>query len=436
MRVPELIRKKRDGEVLSPEQIHELVTGFVRGDVPDYQMSAFLMAVYFRGLTDDELLALTRAMIDSGARLNLTQVGGVAVDKHSTGGVGDKTTLVLVPLVAAAGGRVMKMSGRGLGFTGGTIDKLESFPGLRTELTLDEMIQLVRRHGACVGSQTGNLTPADKRIYALRDVTGTVESIPLVAASVMSKKIAAGAQGFVLDVKCGRGAFAKDLASATSLATSMLSLAKLAGRQAVALVTDMEQPLGYTVGNALEVKEALATLRGEGPPDLVELTLVLGSEMLVLGKVVEHVDEGHERLMHLLQSGEGLAKLREIVEAQGGDPRPCDDPSLLPQAPYVSTITASADGYVHSIDALAIGTLSMELGAGRSVQGGDLDLAVGIELYAKVGDKVRAGQVLGYVHGAEEGEARMTAKAVQQAVAIDASPALKRPLIHTRLTAS
>lgn len=435
MRIYELIRRKRDGEELTPEEIRHLVGGFVSGDVPDYQMSAFLMAVYFRGLTDGEVLALTEAMIDSGDRLDLAHLPDI-VDKHSTGGVGDKTTLVLVPLVAACGARVLKMSGRGLGFTGGTIDKLESFPGLRTELSLEEMVELVQTHGACIGAQTGELTPADKRLYALRDVTATVDSIPLVASSVMSKKLAAGARGIVLDVKCGRGAFAKDLPTAKQLADAMVGLARRAGRRAVALVTAMDQPLGYAVGNALEVKEAIATLRGEGPPDLLELVLALGSEMLVLAEQAPDTDTARERLVGALNSGAALDKLRQIVQAQGGDPRGCDDVSLLPAAPHVEEVRCLREGYVRAIDAYAIGTLSMELGAGRSVQGGHLDLSVGIELFAKMGEKVGVGDLIGYVHASSADAARRAARGVEKAIDIGELPASGSSLILARVPAT
>jgi len=432
MRVYELIRRKRDGEELTPEEVRHLVEGFVKGEVPDYQMAAFLMAVYFRGLNEREVLALTEAMIESGERLDLTHMPDI-VDKHSTGGVGDKTTLVLVPLVAACGARVLKMSGRGLGFTGGTIDKLESFPGIRTELSLDEMLALVQAHGACIGEQTLELTPADKRIYALRDVTATVESIPLVAASVMSKKLAAGAQGLVLDVKCGRGAFAKDLPTAEALARAMVDLARRSGRRAVALITAMDQPLGFAVGNALEVKEAIAALRGEGPADLMELVLALGSEMLVLAGKAPDIEQARRQLAQALDSGAALDKLREIVEAQGGDPRACDDPSLLPAAGYVEEIRAPRAGFVHAIDAYAVGSLSMGLGAGRAVQGGSLDLGVGLELFAKVGQRVETGEVVGRVHAAQKDAARQAARAAAEALTIRETPAAKPPLILGRV---
>lgn len=435
VRVYELIRRKRDGEELKPAEIRHLVQGFVQGDVPDYQMSAFLMAVYFQGLSESELLALTEAMIDSGERLELSHLPDI-VDKHSTGGVGDKTTLVLIPLVAACGARVLKMSGRGLGFTGGTIDKLESFPGLRTELSLQEMIQLVQTHGACIGAQTGELTPADQRIYALRDVTATVESIPLVTASVMSKKLAAGAQGIVLDVKCGRGAFAKERETAEELARAMVNLAQRAGRRAVALITAMDQPLGHAVGNALEVKEAIATLKGEGPEDLRELVLALGAEMLILANQAPTPAAARRRLVEALESGAALDKLKEIVQAQGGDARACDDPSLLPAASHVVEVRAARAGYVQAIDAYAIGMLSMGLGAGRAVQGGSLDLSVGLEIFAKIGQQVEVGDVIGFVHGSEEGVARQAVLGVQQAIEMSEMPVDPPTLVLGRVPAT
>lgn len=433
MRIYELLRKKRDGEELTAAEIRHLLRGFVAGDVPDYQMSAFLMAVYFQGMTRHEIQAFTQAMVDSGDQLDLSEIPGVIVDKHSTGGVGDKTTLVLVPLVAAAGVKIMKMSGRGLGFTGGTIDKLESFTGFRTEFSLSEMIRLVQRHGACIGSQTGNLTPADKRVYALRDVTATVESIPLVASSVMSKKLASGAHGFALDVKCGSGAFMKDLSQAEELARTMMEIAHGAGRGAVALVTDMEQPLGYAVGNALEVKEAIYTLRGEGPSDLVELVLALGSEMLQLGGVASSTDEATTILRRLLDNGAGLDKLRELVVAQGGDGRMVDDPELLPSAPYTCDIPAPAAGYIHAIDAYQVGSLVMELGAGRVVQGGSIDLSVGMELSAKVGQYVDPGQTIGRMHAKSHEQATQAITELHRCMRLGVDRPLTQPLVRLRI---
>lgn len=436
VRAVDLIRKKRDGGELTAEEIRWLVDGYVRGTVPDYQMSAFLMAVYFRGMSDSEILALTEAMIGSGERLDLSGLGTAVVDKHSTGGVGDKTTLVLIPLVAACGVPVVKMSGRGLGHTGGTADKLESIPGFRTELSLAEMLSVVRRAGACIATQTGNLTPADKKLYALRDVTATVESLPLIAASVMSKKLAAGADALVLDVKCGRGALLAEQQEAERLARIMTDLARRAGKRAVALITDMNQPLGYAVGNALEVKEAVLTLRGEGPPDLVALVVALGAEMLTLAGCTESTEEGARRIGEALRSGAGLDKLRDIVAAQRGDPRAVDDLSLLPQAPCVKEVPARSGGYVHAVDALRVGLTAMALGAGRAAKDDPIDPAVGIELAVKVGDAVTPGQVLGRVHARDGAAADWAAAELLASVSIAPQPARPLPLIRARLASS
>lgn len=432
----DLILKKREGGELSEAEIRFLIDAYVSGEVPDYQVSALLMAVFFRGMSHRETLALTHAMIDSGDRLDLSAIGRVVVDKHSTGGVGDKTTLVLVPLVAACGVPVMKMSGRGLGHTGGTIDKLESIPGFRSDLPLDEMVRIVSRAGACIASQTGNLTPADKKLYALRDVTATVESIPLIAASILSKKLAAGADALVFDVKCGNGALVKELADAERLAQTMTAIADMAGKKAVALITDMSQPLGEAVGNALEVREALATLHGRGPADLVELVVALGAEMLVLAGNATDAAEGARLMRSALTSGAGVEKFKEMVEAQGGDARVVDDPARLPRAPVTVDVNAPAAGYIQSIDAQGIGSLAMSLGAGRASQEDTIDLSVGVELFKKVGSRVEKGETIGRVHARTTQDADRAVHGMRHLLTLGDAPSPAAPLIKERIPAS
>jgi pyrimidine-nucleoside phosphorylase len=397
VRAVDVIERKRDGLRLSSEEIAFLVDGFVRGAVADYQMSAFLMAVLLRGMDARETADLTMAMVRSGERLDLGAFGRV-VDKHSTGGVGDKATLVVAPLVAACGQPVGKMSGRGLGFSGGTLDKLESLPGYRVQLSTAEFTAQLRSIGIVVAGQTKELAPADGAMYALRDVTGTVPSIPLIASSVMSKKIAGGAQAVVLDVKVGRGAFMKDLPSARRLARLMVDIGRLAAVDVVAELSDMDQPLGRAVGNALEVAEAIATLRGEGPDDLVALVLAAGAEMLVAGKRARTTAQARALIERAIADGSGLEKFRELVAAQGGDVRYVDDPSLLPRAKRVLEVRAPRAGYVADLAADAIGVASVRLGAGREKKGDPIDHATGIVLRAKVGDRVAKGEVLAEVH--------------------------------------
>lgn len=398
MRTVDLIAKKRDGGELTPAEIDYLIKGYTEGNIPDYQMSAFSMAVYFRGMSERERADLTLAMAASGDRIDLSGISGVKVDKHSTGGVGDSTTLVLAPLVASVGVPVAKMSGRGLGHTGGTIDKLASIPGFQSELRSETFVELVNRNGLAVVGQSGNLTPADKKLYALRDVTATVESIPLIASSVMSKKIAAGADAIVLDVKTGDGAFMKELADARELAQAMVGIGRQVGRRTVAVISDMSQPLGRAVGNALEVREAIDTLRGAGPADLTELCLVLGSQMAVLAGQAADAGQARRLLEDAIASGRALAAFRRFVEAQGGNPDVTEQPELLPTASYRIELRARETGYVAKLAAERIGLAAMMLGAGRATKDDAIDLAVGIVLCRKVGDPVALGEPLAVIH--------------------------------------
>ncbi|MBQ4163854.1 MAG: pyrimidine-nucleoside phosphorylase, partial [Turicibacter sp.] len=366
--------------------------------IPDYQMSAFLMAVVFNDMTKSERLALTQAMVNSGDVVDLSAIDGIKVDKHSTGGVGDKTSLILGPLVASMGVPVAKMSGRGLGHTGGTLDKLESISGMQIEIDMNRFIQQVNDIKLAIIGQTGNLAPADKYLYALRDVTGTVESIPLIASSIMSKKIAAGADAIVLDVKFGAGAFMKTLDDAKELASAMVEIGRDAGRETVAFLTDMNQPLGLAIGNALEVKEAIETLSGNGPHDLEELVLQLASYMVVLAKKAANTEEAYAKLKEKLNNGEALQKFKEFIAAQGGDTSQIENPELLPTASSVIPVTATQAGYVEKIDALSIGIAAMKLGAGRATKEDTIDMGVGIVLNKKVGEPIQVGDVLAYVH--------------------------------------
>ncbi|MCQ5366145.1 pyrimidine-nucleoside phosphorylase [Anoxybacillus salavatliensis] len=402
MRMVDLIEKKRDGYALTKEEIHFIIEGYTKGDIPDYQMSALAMAIFFRGMNEEETAELTMAMVHSGDTIDLSRIEGIKVDKHSTGGVGDTTTLVLGPLVASVGVPVAKMSGRGLGHTGGTIDKLESVPGFHVEISNDEFIELVNKNKIAVVGQSGNLTPADKKLYALRDVTATVNSIPLIASSIMSKKIAAGADAIVLDVKTGAGAFMKDLNDAKALAKAMVDIGNRVGRKTMAIISDMSQPLGYAIGNALEVKEAIDTLKGEGPDDLQELCLVLGSHMVYLAEKASSLEEARHMLEKAMKDGSALETFKTFLAAQGGDASVVDDPSKLPQAKYVIELEAKEDGYVSEIVADAVGTAAMWLGAGRATKESTIDLAVGLVLRKKVGDAVKKGESLVTIYSNRE----------------------------------
>jgi len=392
MRMIDIIEKKRDGYELTTEEIQFFIKGYTDGTIPDYQASALLMAIYFQGMNHRERKDLTMAMVHSGDQVDLSKIEGIKVDKHSTGGVGDTTTLVLGPLVASVGVPVAKMSGRGLGHTGGTIDKLESFPGFHVEITKDEFIQLVNEQKIAVVGQSGNLTPADKKLYALRDVTGTVNSIPLIASSIMSKKIAAGADCIVLDVKVGSGAFMKNVADAKELAETMVEIGNSVGRKTMAVISDMDQPLGFAIGNALEVKEAIATLKGTGPQDLTELCLTLGSQMVYLAKKAKSVDEARQMLILAIQSGKALEKMKAFITSQGGDAACIDDPEKLPEAKYKIELPAKASGWIEKMVADKIGLAAMQLGAGRETKESKIDLAVGIVLNKKVGDRIEQGE--------------------------------------------
>jgi pyrimidine-nucleoside phosphorylase len=394
MRMVDLIEKKRDNLELTNEEIQFIIQGYTEGLIPDYQVSAFTMAVFFNGMTERETADLTMAMVESGDQINLSQIEGVKVDKHSTGGVGDTTTLVLGPLVAAVGVPVAKMSGRGLGHTGGTIDKLESVEGFHVEIENQEFIDLVNKNKIAVIGQSGNLTPADKKLYALRDVTASVDSIPLIAGSIMSKKIAAGADAIVLDVKTGAGAFMKTLDDSRELAKAMVQIGNNVGRSTMAIISDMSQPLGYAIGNALEVKEAIDTLKGEGPEDLTELCLVLGSHMVYLAKKANTLEEARQLLENAISDGSALEKFKVFLSSQGGDASVVDDPSKLPQAKFVYELEAKEDGYVKEMVADEIGTAAMILGAGRATKESNIDLAVGLVLRKKIGDRVQKGDSL------------------------------------------
>ena len=404
----DLILKKRNGSALSAAEINYLIDGYISGTVADYQVAALAMAIYFRGMSEEELFYLTDAMVASGDTLSFDSISATLVDKHSTGGVGDKTTLVLLPLVAAAGVPVAKLSGRGLGHTGGTLDKLESIPGFSVDLTGDELMSAVKKISLVIAGQTANLVPADKKLYALRDVTATVDILPLIAASIMSKKLAAGAKRLVLDVKVGRGAFIKEYAEAYELGSLMKAIGSRAGCETAAVITGMDQPLGRAVGNALELKEALATLKGSGPPDLRELCLELGGWMLYMAGKVNDPKQGGIVLEETISSGRALHKFREMVINQGGDIKVIDNPDLLPHAEKLYPVKAVSSGYVYRLDAEYIGAAAVSLGAGRATREDDIDHAVGIVLEKKIGDRVEKGENVAVIHaGSAASEAQV-----------------------------
>lgn len=429
MRTVDLIQRKRDGEELAPEEIEFLVEGYTSGDIPDYQMSAFLMAVYFSGMSDREVSRLTECMLRSGDTVDLSAIPGVKVDKHSTGGVGDKTSLIVAPLAAAAGVVVPMISGRGLGHTGGTLDKLESIPGFRTDLTPEEFQKQLGELGLAFIGQSDRLAPADRKFYALRDVTGTVESIPLISSSIMSKKLAEGIDSLVLDVKVGSGAFMKKQVDARRLAQTMVGIGRRMDKKVQALITDMNQPLGFAVGNALEIMEASQTLQNAGPADLTKLSLELAARMIHLGKKAGSLDEARRMAEKHLVEGTGYKKLKEVVAAQGGNPQALDKFELLPNATGMREVTSPRGGYVTLIDAEDIGVASNMIGAGRSKKEDTIDPAVGIILEVKVGEKVDAGSVLCRLYYTKEDNVDEAAEMVEDAFRISAQKPDERELI-------
>jgi len=434
MRMTELIERKRDGLRLTQEQIDFFIDGYTRDEIPDYQAAALLMAILLRGMQDEETRDLTLAMARSGDILDLSDVAPVVVDKHSTGGVGDKVSLVAAPIVAAAGLPVGKMSGRGLGFSGGTLDKLESIPGYRVDLTVDEFKAQLQRIGIVLTGQSANLAPADGKLYELRDVTGTVPSLPLIVSSIMSKKIAAGADAIVLDVKMGSGAFMRTLDDARALARDMVRIGRAVGRSVAAHISDMNQPLGRAVGNALEVAEAIEALRGEGPTDLVDHVVRIAGEMLHLGGLADDLEEGTRRAAAMIDSGAAYDKFRELVAAQEGDTRYVDQPERLPQARIAVTTEATASGYVASMKADEIGMTVVDLGGGREKKGQKIDHAVGLVMHVAVGDHVMTGQPLFTVHAASEDDAERASGRVLGALHLTEEAASRLPLFYERVT--
>ncbi|WP_419961879.1 pyrimidine-nucleoside phosphorylase [Psychrobacillus sp. BM2] len=434
MRMIDIIQKKRDGNALTKEEIEFFIEGYTNNSIPDYQMSSLLMAIYFQNMTDEERANLTMAMVNSGETIDLSAIEGVKVDKHSTGGVGDTTTLVLGPLVAACGVPVAKMSGRGLGHTGGTIDKLEAIEGFHVELTSEQFVKQVNELKVAVIGQSGNLTPADKKLYALRDVTGTVNSIPLIASSIMSKKIAAGAGAIVLDVKTGDGAFMKTTEDARELAQAMVRIGNNVGRQTMAIISDMSQPLGRAIGNSLEIVEAIDTLKGNGPDDLTELCLTLGSQMVVVGEKAKTLEEAREMLLAVIKDGSALEIFKQFIKWQGGNEKIVDDISLLPQASYKFEVPASKDGFITFMEADEIGTAAMLLGAGRATKESEIDLAVGIVLNKKVGDAVSKGDSLATIYANREDVQEVMDK-LTQFIDIESAKKDAPPLIYEVITA-
>ncbi|TDT61919.1 pyrimidine-nucleoside phosphorylase [Fonticella tunisiensis] len=434
MRMYDIILKKRNGGELTKEEIEFFVNGYTRGEIPDYQVSALLMAIYFQKMSKKETADLTMAMVNSGETIDLSAIEGIKVDKHSTGGVGDKTTLVLGPIVAAAGAPVAKMSGRGLGHTGGTIDKLESIRGFSAEMTREQFIDNVNRVKLAVGGQTADLAPADKKLYALRDVTGTVDNVSLIASSIMSKKIASGANSIVLDVKTGTGAFMKTVDDSFELAKEMVDIGTSLNRNTVAVISDMDQPLGFAVGNALEVKEAIDTLMGNGPEDLLELCMVLGSYMLVLAEKAKNTDEARAVLEKTIKNGSALEKLKEFVSAQGGDVSLIDNPDMLPGAKYQVEVKARIDGYISKIVASEIGLAALVLGAGRETKESAIDHSVGIVIKEKVGAYVRKGDTIAVIHTNDLEKAKDAEERIHEAYNITENKPEKRPLIFGIVT--
>ena len=429
MNMVDIILKKREGEKLSPQEIQHFINGYTKGDIPDYQASALLMAIYFQGMDKEETYQLTKAMKESGDVVDLSAISGIKVDKHSTGGVGDKTTLVVGPLAAACGVPVAKMSGRGLGFTGGTVDKMESIPGFRTTLEEEEFMELVNRVGLSVIGQTAHIAPADKKLYALRDVTATVDNLSLITASIMSKKLASGSDAIVLDVKCGNGAFMENLEEAVELAKGMVDIGNADGKKTIAVITDMNQPLGHAVGNSNEVVEAIETLKGKGPVDITQLALTLSGIMIYAGGHAETMEEGMEKAKEALRSGRALEKLASFIEGQGGDPAVVEDYSLFPQPTTYQPVLAQDSGYVTEIQARSIGLASQHSGAGREKKEDPIDLSAGIILRKKVGDVVAKGDVLAEVSGRDSLKVRLAAEEAAKAFTIGLAAPELGPII-------
>ncbi|HCT4325171.1 TPA: pyrimidine-nucleoside phosphorylase [Enterococcus faecium] len=432
MRMVDLIEKKGDGNELSKEEIEYIVTNYTNGKIPDYQVSALLMAIFYQDMTNEEITNLTLAIANSGDVIDLSSLEGIKVDKHSTGGVGDTTTLILAPLVASVGVTVAKMSGRGLGYTGGTLDKLEAIPGFQIELSDEEFVRIVNESKVAVIGQSGNLAPADKKLYALRDVTATVDSLPLIASSIMSKKIAAGADAIVLDVTTGDGAFMKNIEDARRLAKTMTSIGKLANRETVAVISDMSEPLGEAIGNSLEVVEAIETLQGNGPEDLVEMCYALGSQMVVLAGKAKTTDEARTLLQEALESGKALAKFKEMIQNQGGDPAIVEHPERILTARYTMELPAKQSGVVSKIVANELGIAAMMLGAGRKTKEEDIDHAVGLKLHKKIGDTVTKGESLLTIYSNDE-EITSVIELLYKNIEIGES-AMKPTLIHDIIT--
>lgn len=434
MRMYDLIMKKRNGGKLSKSEIDFMITEYTAGNIPDYQMSAMMMAIYFVGMDDEETLHLTMAMAHSGDMLDLSNIKGIKVDKHSTGGVGDKTSLALTPMVAACGLSVAKMSGRGLGHTGGTIDKLESFEGFKTDISTEKFIENVNSIGVAIMGQTANLAPADKKLYALRDVTATVDNMSLIASSIMSKKLAAGSDAIVLDVKTGSGAFMKEKEDAIALATAMVKIGKMAGRKTIAVITDMDQPLGFAVGNALEVKEAIDTLQGNGPEDFTNLCLTLGAQMLVAGEIAADTDTATEMLKEVIKNGKAYEKFVEFIKAQGGNINQVNSPCLLPQASMEVPVFADVEGYVEKIICDEVGICSLILGGGRENKESEIDLSVGLILHKKVGDFVSKDTPIATIYGNNEEKINEAKKRLLNAYSFADKKNCKRDLIQGIIT--
>ena len=433
MLISELIAKKRDGGKLTKEEIEYMIKDYVAGIIPDYQMAAMCMAILFKGMDDEETLQLTLTMKNSGDVIDLSRIEGIKADKHSTGGVGDKTSLVLCPMAAACGVKIAKMSGRGLGFTGGTIDKLESFPGFSTALNVDEFYENVNRLGISIIGQTADLVPADKKLYALRDVTGTVPSIPLIASSIMSKKLAAGADIIVLDVKCGSGGFMKTEADARSLAEAMVEVGNAAGRKTAAIITDMDEPLGHAVGNALEVKEAIAALKGEYSGDLMELCYVLGGLILQLGGIASSMEEAQGMMKQTIRDGSALRKFAEFIETQGGNPAAVYDTSLLPLAPVQYEVKAENECYVNQINAEGVGLVSLHLGGGRITKESYIHPAVGVVLNKKVGEHLDARETIATIHAVNMSAAKSAADELLSYYTFSETPPEPSPFIKGKI---